>query len=321
VAASETEIIDRFFTHLGAMRGDVRLGIGDDAAIVTPPRGVELVMTTDALVEGVHFLTGAPPRSLGHRALAVNLSDVAAMGAVPSWALLALTLPEVRTDWLADFAAGFGELARLHRVNLIGGNLSRGPLTITVMLTGFLSSGTALRRSGAAADDGIYVSGTLGDAAAALALTDGKLSAATEPAQWLRRRFEFPTPRVALGQAVRGFASACIDVSDGLYADLGRILGASGCGAVIEVDALPISDALRTAAGDSAWRWALGGGEDYELCCTVPPGRSAVLAGALLDIRGSLTRIGWVRREPGIELRRGDTVIQFSHSGFEHFQT
>jgi thiamine-monophosphate kinase len=321
VAASETEIIDRFFTHLGAMRGDVKLGIGDDAAIVSPPPGVELVLTTDALVEGVHFLPDAPPRSLGHRALAVNLSDIAAMGAVPSWALLSLTLPEVRADWLAAFAAGFGDLACAHRVNLIGGNLSRGPLSITVMLTGFLSSGTALRRNGAAADDGIYVSGTLGDAAAALAVSQGKLASAPEPARWLRQRFEFPTPQVALGQAVRGFAGACIDISDGLYADLGRILDASGCGAVIEVDALPVSDALRATAGESAWGWALGGGEDYELCCTVPPGRSAVLAGALMDIRGSLTRIGRVRREPGIELRRGNTVIQFSHSGFDHFQT
>jgi thiamine-monophosphate kinase len=125
---------------------------------------------------------------------------------------------------------------------------------------------------------------------------------------------------VALGQAVRGFASACIDISDGLYADLGRILAASGCGAVIDVDTLPVSEALRAAAGDAAWRWALGGGEDYELCCTVPPGRSAVLAGALTDMRGSLTRIGQVRRQPGIELKRGDRVIQFSHSGFDHFQ-
>jgi thiamine-monophosphate kinase len=320
MAASEAEIIERFFAHLGALRADVRLGVGDDAAVVTPPPSVELVLTTDALIEGVHFLAGAAPRSLGHRALAVNLSDIAAMGAVPSWALLSLNLPQADEGWLTEFAAGLDALARAHQVALVGGNLSRGPLSITITLAGFVPAATALRRGGAAADDAIYVSGTLGDAAAALALSRGELAANRQEADFLRTRFEYPSARVALGQAVRGLASACVDVSDGLYADLGRLLAASGCGAVIDVEALPVSPSLRVATGDHAWRWALAGGEDYELCCTVPPGRSMALAGALADIGGALACIGRVRRAPGIELRRDGTVIQFSHSGFDHFR-
>jgi thiamine-monophosphate kinase len=318
--AGESELIDRYFRHLGAVRTDVALGIGDDAALLRAPAGFQLVQTTDALIEQVHFLPGSPPRSLGHRALAVNLSDVAAMGAAPAWALLSLSLPTADEAWLGEFAFGLGRLAREHDVALVGGNLSRGALNITVQLTGLVPEGTALRRSAARPGDEIWVSGTLGDAAMGCAIAAG--SAPLLPAAdatFLRARFEYPTPRVALGQALRGMATACIDLSDGLWADLPRLASASGCGAVLELEQLPLSAALRTAAGADAWQRALAGGEDYELCFTVPPERAAQLAALAVQLDVPLCRCGWLRAAAGVELRRDGGVIQFSQSPFDHF--
>jgi thiamine-monophosphate kinase len=313
----EATIIDTFFRHLGAVRTDVLLGIGDDAALLRAPTGFELAMTTDSLVEQVHFLRGSAPRSIGHRALAVNLSDLAAMGAVPAWALLALTLPDTDADWLGEFAAGFGRLARAHEVALVGGNLSRGPLNVTVQLTGFVPAGAALRRGGGHATDEVWVSGTLGDAARGRTLA---VAGGVDPhSQLLRSRFDFPTPRVALGQALRGVATACIDLSDGLLADLPRLAAASGCGAVLELDELPVSDALRAVAGEQAWQSALAGGEDYELCFTAPPARAAAIAALAGRCEVPLTRCGRLRPATGLELRSGGDVIQFSHSPFGHF--
>jgi thiamine-monophosphate kinase len=320
MATSETQIIQRFFRDLGALRADVVLGVGDDAALLTAPAGMQLAMTTDALVEGVHFRGGAPPRSLGHRALAINLSDLAAMGATPAWALLSLNMPQADEAWVGEFANGFGALAREYGVALVGGNLSRGPLSITVQLVGFVPHGTALRRDGGRPGDDIYVSGTLGDAAAALLLERGELSATPPAQEFLRRRFEYPQPRVLQGLALRGVARACIDISDGLYADLERVLQASGCGAVLEVESLPLSPALREALGEGAWRLALAGGEDYELCCCIAPARALKPAGAAVPYLEGLTRIGTLRSEPGIELRLANAVTQFSHSGFDHFR-
>jgi thiamine-monophosphate kinase len=319
-AWSETELLDTFFRDLGARRADVTLGIGDDAALVRTTPGTELVMTTDALVEGEHFLPGADARSLGHRALAINLSDIAAMGAMPSWALLALTLPRVDDTWLRGFADGFGALARAQHVALVGGNLSLGPLTVTVQLTGEVPVGTALRRDGARAGDALYVSGTLGDARAALALQRRQLMAAPPEAAFLRQRAEFPDARLELGSALRGVASACIDISDGLHADLGRVLQASACGAVIDVDSLPLSPALRAVCGADAWQQALAGGEDYELCFTVPAASVPAVARISTRTHTLLARIGSIRQEPGIELRKDDAVIQFSALGYDHFR-
>jgi thiamine-monophosphate kinase len=304
----EATVIERFFWHLGAVRTDVVLGIGDDAALLRPPSGFDIAMTTDSLVENVHFLPGSPPRSLGHRALAVNLSDLAAMGATPAWALLSLTLPAIDEAWLGDFATGFGRLAREQNVTLAGGNLSRGPLNITVQLAGHVAANTALRRSGAHEGDEIWVSGTLGDTernAASAGLLD---------------RFEYPTPRVALGVALRGVASACIDLSDGLLADLPRLATASHCGAVLDVDRLPLSDALQRAASDGPpWQRALIGGEDYELCFTAPPAASLALADIAERCAVALTRCGRMRQTAGLELRNAGAVMQFSHSPFGHF--
>jgi len=319
MAASETELIERFFRDIGAQRTDVALGIGDDAALLRAPAHCELVLTTDALVEGVHFLAGASAHSLGYRALAVNLSDVAAMGASPAWALLSLNLPAIDEPWLTEFARGLGGLARMHGVALVGGNLSRGPLSITLQLAGLAPIGTALRRNTAVAGELLYVSGTLGDAAAAHALRSGALRATPADAAFLRARFEYPTPRTELGQALRDLASACIDISDGLYADLSRVLGVSGCGAVIDVQRLPASVALRNTCGATAWQTALSGGEDYELCFSVPPQRATAVDELAATLRQPLTCIGVLRREPGIELRTANAVTQFSHPGYDHF--
>ena len=310
-SSDEWQVIDRFFNHLGAVRTDVVLGIGDDAALLRPAAGMELAQTTDSLVEQVHFLPGAPPRSLGHRALAVNLSDLAAMGATPAWALLSLTLPAVDEAWLAEFAAGFGRLARIHEVALVGGNLSRGPLSLTVQLTGLVPAGSALRRSGARAGDEIWVSGTLGDAAM------GRLPEASEA---LRARFEYPAPRVALGAALRGIASSCIDLSDGLLADLPRLAQASGCGVVLEVDKLPVSPALQASAAALSWQRALVGGEDYELCFTAPPENAARLRALAEQLEVPLCCCGRLRPVAGLELRSAGGVIQFSQSPFDHFK-
>jgi thiamine-monophosphate kinase len=319
VAVSESQLIERFFRDLGAARNDTVLGIGDDAALLRVPDGCELALTTDALIEGVHFLPGAPAHALGHRALAVNLSDIAAMGASPSWALLSLNLPAAEDGWLREFAAGFGALARRHAVALVGGNLSRGALSITVELAGLVPAGQALRRSGARAGDQLYLSGSVGDAACGLQCLRSEVAGSAADADWLQHRFEFPTPRVALGQALRGIASACIDVSDGVYVDASRLLAASGCAATIEIERLPLSSALRRTLGGEAWRSALSGGEDYELCFAAAPDQAGALAAIAQQTGQAVTCIGTLHRGSGLALQMAGSVMQFSASGFDHF--
>jgi thiamine-monophosphate kinase len=316
----ESQLIERFFCGLGAARADVVLGIGDDAALVRVPENAELVLTTDVLVEGVHFLPGAPARSLGHRALAVNLSDIAAMGATPTWALLALNVPQADEDWLQSFAAGFGALALPHQVALVGGNLSRGPLSIAVQLAGVVPSGSALRRDGAHRGEALFVSGSPGDAAAGLKYLRGQLTAAAQVGTYLQQRFEYPEPRLALGAGLRGLASACIDVSDGLYADAQRLLLASGCGASIDIEHLPVSWALRAALGDCAWQQVLEGAEDYELCFSAPESHTAAIAALAARAGTVVSRIGTLVADAGIELKSNNTVMQFSPLGFDHFR-
>lgn len=316
----ESELIRRYFTGLGADRSDVLLGVGDDAAVLRAPAGRELVATTDSLVEGVHFLPGSDPRSLGHRALAVNLSDCAAMGATPSWALLSLTLPAADDDWLREFAAGFAALARTHEVALVGGNLTRGPLNIGVQITGSVATGAAILRSGGRAGDWLCLTGTVGDAAA------GRQTAADagtrDPhARELRHRFEYPTPRVELGQALPGLANACIDISDGVGVDLGHLAEASGCGLRIELDRLPLSAALCALHGENAWQLALSGGEDYELgiavseSCLQPLLRAAAAKGV------ACTAVGRLTSDPEVQLLRAGNVLAVASGGFDHFAT
>jgi thiamine-monophosphate kinase len=317
---SEFALIERYFRICGAHRSDVLTGVGDDAALLAPAPGCELVAATDTLVAGVHFPHGSPPASIGHRALAVNLSDLAAMGARPAWALLALTLPQVEEAWLEEFAAGLGALARAHQVALVGGDTTRGPLCITVQLLGHVAAGSALKRSGGGAGDALFVSGTPGDAAAGLALEQGRLQAAADSHAYLRERFLWPTPRLALGERLRDYASACIDVSDGLLADAGKLAQASGAGVEIEFAAVPVSAALLATVGEARAReLALTGGDDYELCFTVPQHRLAALHAGLAPERWGYRRIGVLRAAPGGAVIRDGAVMEFSHSGYEHF--
>ena len=326
----EFELIARYFRPLdrpgGRPRADVALGVGDDAAILRVPAGQELIAAIDSLVEGTHFLPGCDPASIGHRALAVNLSDLAAMGATPAWALLALTLPAADEHFLEPFARGLRELADAQDVAIVGGDTTAGPLAVTVQVLGFAPPGAALRRDGGSAGDLLFVSGTPGEAAAGLLLERGADGGLVLPASLadadraLRRRFLFPSPRVALGLALRGLASACIDVSDGLAGDAGRLAAASGCGARIEVDSLPLSPALQAAVGpDRAADLALDGGDDYELCFAVPPGRLAELSGVAGQAGCSLRCIGVLAPEPGLRLLRAGKILPRAAAGYDHF--
>lgn len=277
---SEFDVIRRFFTH---RTPGTTLGVGDDAALVRIGAGMELAVSADMLVEGRHFLPRAEAALLGHKSLAVNLSDMAAMGAKPRWATLALSLPQANATWLGAFARGFMTLARKHRVDLVGGDTTRGPLTICVQIMGEVPQGKALRRDGAKIGDDVWVSGRLGSAALALAALQGRARIAPRELRVLEKRLHAPTPRVALGIALRGIARSAIDISDGLLADLGHICERSRVSAVLEWEALPATPFVRSQAQkiDVAARALLTGGDDYELCFTAPSKkRSAVLAAA-----------------------------------------
>lgn len=323
----EFELIERFFRipaeDARMARGDVPLGIGDDAAVLTAPPGRQLVATLDTLVEGRHFVRGSPPHSIGHRALAVNLSDLAAMGADPAWYLLSLTMPAADEEFLGGFAQGMMSLAMRHGVALVGGNTTRGPLNVAVQALGTVAPGMALTRSGGRAGDLLYVSGTPGDAAAGLKLVlDAAAGDALAEAagSWLLRRFHYPEPRVELGRALVGLASACIDVSDGLAGDATRLARASGCGLVIDAERLPLSPALLAFAGKSgARRLALTGGEDYELCFTVPPHGAAELAARLESVKCTVTCVGELTADGNMLLREQGRPMPIDASGHDHF--
>jgi thiamine-monophosphate kinase len=322
-ALGEFALIDRYFRPLGiARRADVEIGIGDDGALLIPPPGQRLVAAIDTLVAGRHFLPDCDPAAIGHRALAVNLSDLAAMGADPAWCLLALTLPAADDAFLRRFAQGFGALADIAGIALVGGDTTAGPLTVTVQVLGFVPPGLALTRSGGAAGDLVFVSGTPGDAAGGLRVLQDSPAArdlAPAPTQ-LVHRFLYPEPRLALGRALRGIASACIDVSDGLAADLAHVARASGCGAQLQVEDLPLSEALRERFdADTAVDLALRGGDDYELCFTVPPGRLPELAARIDAARTPVRCIGALVRNPGLRVSSHGKAFERSLAGFDHF--
>jgi thiamine-monophosphate kinase len=323
MALNERTLIERYFRDCGARRADVAVGVGDDAALLDFPPGMQLVAKTDTLVSGVHFLPHSPPASIGHRALAVNLSDIAAMGAQPAWALLALTLPKADEAWLEGFASGLGALARQHNVALVGGDTTSGPLCITVQVLGYAPRPPAMLRSGGRPGHVLFVSGSPGDAAAGLALEQGQLTAATpEAGAYLRHRFLFPTARVELGQRLRPYAGACIDISDGLLGDAAKLADASRCGIAIAYEQLPISSQLASSAGDArAHELALTGGDDYELCFAVPPENLERMTRDLPPAQWNYSAIGVLRDAPGTVVTRGGTVMDFSHSGFDHFAT
>jgi thiamine-monophosphate kinase len=318
----EFELIRRFFLQRGAPRREsgVLLGIGDDAALIGLPKGTDLVAAVDTIVCGTHFLAGANPRSIGHRAMAVNLSDIAAMGATPAWATLALTLPGVDPSWLEGFAAGLLELGAEHAVELVGGDTTRGPLTVSVQIMGHVPHGTALRRGGANAGDVLAVSGTLGDAGAGLAYLKKPSARRTAEVEALIRRFDYPTPRVQLGVAARGVASAAMDLSDGLVGDLPKLALASGLAAHVAVEKLPLSTAmLRTVGIEQARDWALAGGEDFELLFAIAPASFPALKRAADQLNLTLTPIGELRAGTGVTWSLNGNDFVPGVSGYDHF--
>ena len=320
----EFELIERFFLRRQAARGaqsGVILGIGDDAAVLAVPPDAELVAAVDSIVAGRHFPEGTDARSIGHRALAVNLSDFAAMGATPAWATLALTMPSVDARWLERFSAGLLDLADVHGVALVGGDTTRGPLTVSVQVLGHIPRGTALRRSGARAGDLLAVTGTLGDAGAGLHFVTTPPSAEIRLAALeLIRRFEYPAPRVRFGLAARGIATAAMDLSDGLIGDLPKLARASGLAAQVAVERLPLSEAMCIAApGAQARDWALAAGDDYEMLLAVPAPRYAELKAEADRLNLMLTTIGELRAGGGVTWTLNGRKFLPSVRGWDHF--
>ncbi len=312
---AEFDLIARIRARV-ATRGDVLLGIGDDAALLQVPVGTQLVVAMDTLNAGVHFPAETAPADIGWKALAVNLSDLAAMGATPSWCTLSLSMPDADVAFVDGFLDGFLALAKEHDMALVGGDTTRGPLSICVAAHGFVEAGTALRRDSARVGDDIWVSGTLGDAAAALA----QWKSGRDAKAALRSRLDRPTPRIVLGHALRGIAHACIDVSDGLLADLGHVCVASGVGAQVDIDALPVSEALGAAVdGDERLGLQATGGDDYELCFTASPDARAAIERASRDARTDVTRIGVIVATPGVTMRTAGGAWSAPATGWTHF--
>ena len=331
MSAGEFDLIARIRAR-AASRDDVVLGIGDDAALLHVPAGQHLVVSMDTLNAGVHFPEGTAPADIGWKALAVNLSDLAAMGAKPAWCTLSLSMPQADVVFVDRFLDGFLALAGQHDVALVGGDITRGPLSVCVTVHGLVDAGTALRRDAARVGDDIWVSGTLGDAAGALAqwrerAKGGQVhfSAKSEPDPllpdpFLRARLDRPTPRIALGRALRGIAHACIDVSDGLLADLDHVCEASGIGAQVDIDVLPASHALHAAFEPTILHGLQAtGGDDYELCFTASPDARDLIEAASRDAGTAVTRIGVMVAAPGVTARTAEGAWSAPAMGWTHF--
>jgi len=318
MSRSEFELIEHFFARHTLTDKDVVLGIGDDAAVLNVAEGQQLVVSTDTLVAGVHFPESASAEDIGHKLLAVNLSDMAAMGAQPRWISLALTLPEPDETWLTNFCQGLFNLASQHGVSLIGGDTTRGPLTLSLTIHGTLNTDTALTRGAANVGDAIYVSGQLGDAGLALQHLLGHVEL-DETALELKTRLHRPEPRVELGQQLIGIASAAIDISDGLAADLGHILQASGVGASLQLEQLPVSSAVRHYTEQDDWRLPLSAGDDYELCFTVAETKQPELLARLKNNNVSVSRVGQIEAEAGCRYLNAGQPVSYQHQGYKHF--
>lgn len=323
-ALTEFELINRFFSHTQTNRRDVLVGVGDDAAILQVPSNQLLVTATDTLVAGVHFLEDWSPSDIGYKSLAVNLSDLAAMGAEPAWVMLSLTLPEANEKWLADFAQGFFELINRFNLQLIGGDTTRGPLSITVQVMGFVPSvEKSLRRSGAQVGDKIYVTGTLGSGGLAVQLLRNELPATLldeQQKQDILKCLNRPEPRIQVGLALRGIASSAIDISDGLAGDLNHILAASQVGAKVMVYDLPLHPALEKLDRNAALQLALNTGDAYELCFTVSPAAEKNALTALAKLNIPCACIGVIEAQAGLRLQnRNGQALALSISGYQHF--
>lgn len=293
----------------------VILGIGDDAAVLEVPAGHYLVAATDTLNAGTHFPEDTLPFDIAHKSLAVNLSDLAAMGAIPRWALLSLSLPRTDPEWVHSFSEGFKSLAQTHNVTLVGGDTTSGPLSISVTALGFIEPGKQLTRSGANPGDLVVLSGTVGGAAHALEMLQAGKTVADQ------HLLDRPQPRVSLGQSLAGYASACIDVSDGLLADLGHVLKASGCGARLEIESLPQTAVLAVLEDEKKWNYQLSGGDDYELLFTLPPQHKELLPSWSQQLATRLSVIGEIEKNTGVRCLRNDGTLYYPRgTGFEHFR-
>ncbi len=318
---NEFELIRDYFARQPVTRADVVVGIGDDAAVLELPVDRQLVVSTDMLVAGVHFPQETAPAAVGYKALAVNLSDLAAMGASPAWFTLNLSLPAADPVWLRAFCAGLFDLAGAFGLQLVGGDTTRGPLTIGIQIAGFVPHGQALLRSGARPGDGIYVTGWLGDAALGLMCLREQLRLPESDRAQVLQRLERPTPRVHEGEALRGLASACIDISDGLVADLGHVLEASGVGAQVELATLPLSAVYQAVRGQVGWNPAVARGDDYELCFTVPAQRQPALEALAAQFDCAIRRIGVIEARPGLRLvEPSGAAFRPDIPGFDHFR-
>jgi thiamine-monophosphate kinase len=318
----EFNVIEDFFKAKSIQRKDVIIGIGDDGAVTRVPQGQALVTTTDTLLSGVHFLADTPPHAIAQKAIAVNLSDLAAMGAEPAWISLSLSLPSIDTDWLEAFSNGLQEYAVYYSVQLIGGDTVQGPLAITITAQGFVPFEQAITRSKAKPGDSVYVTSTLGDAGLGLHIAQKKCVLDNlEHQNYLLKRLNYPTPRLSVGTSLRRIASACIDISDGLVSDIQHILKASQCGATIHVDKLPISQALKeSVACSQAIDYALSAGDDYELLFTVSEEQKGHLETTLASANTHATYIGHLTGKAGkLELRQADKPYKYSAKGYEHF--
>lgn len=318
----EFNLIEDFFKAKSIQRKDVVIGIGDDGAVTQIPEGQSLVTTTDTLLCGVHFSADTPAHAIAQKAIAVNLSDLAAMGAEPAWISLSLSLPEVDQAWLQAFSDGLQEHGVYYSVQLIGGDTVRGPLAISITAQGFVPHGQALTRSQAKPGDLVYVTGSLGDAGLGLHLAQNP-SQKVDPLnrEFLLQRLHYPTPRLSVGTSLRRIASACIDLSDGLVSDIRHILKASECGATIHVDKLPLSKALtESVSKEQAIHYALSAGDDYELLFTVSEEQKGHLETSLASANVHATWIGQLNGNAGkVELRQDDKAYEFSAKGYQHF--
>jgi len=323
LSITEFALIEKYFYQRTGKRKDVALGIGDDCALLDIPQGQQLAITVDTLVEGIHFLPTVSAEDLAWKAIAVNLSDLAAMGAEPAWLTLALTIPEAKKNWLEAFSNSFFECADYYGLQLIGGDTTRGPLTVTIQAMGFVPPQHSLQRSGAKPGDVICVTGNIGDAGLGLAISSGKHKTTNQQHQsFLMSRFNRPSPRVAEGIAVRQIASAAIDLSDGLAGDLQHLLDASEVGATIEVESLPLSKSMTAECNiEDAIQYALSSGDDYELCFTVPEENLDRLEQAFKTTSCNYTKIGRITGGNQINYTQDGKQIDLRLSGYSHFKS
>lgn len=318
----EFELIERYFTYPAP--GAV-LGVGDDAALLRVERGMDIAVSTDMLVCGRHFFPDADPLRLGHKALAVNLSDMAAMGATPRWVTLSVALPRIDAAWVRSFMRGFMRLARRHGTDLVGGDTTRGPLTLCVQIMGVVPAGSALRRDGARAGDDVWVSGTLGDAALAVAAANKQVRLSPGERERVARRLDLPTPRLALGQALRGIARSAIDISDGLVGDLGHICERSRLAAEVDLERVPASTIVQRCGNVRLARNAmLSGGDDYELCFTAPPAARTDVEQAARSVRVRVRRIGRMKKAGAdgaqVTVLSSGRPLKLARAGYDHFR-